>query len=152
MGKKENKRKRRKKKLPKRPSSSPQRGVGDQNTMFEYAEDENEKAKGTLVGGGGGGTAHCMEEMGIEEKVIGGREFIHKHGQPELTMYSDRLHLYSQSSGRCRLWMKNHRRYVRRVGHAPVWTDLLLTSADGQVCCEEWAEQTLSAKTVKNLI
>ena len=90
-----------------------------------------------------------MEEMGIEEKVIRGREFIHKHGQPELTMYSDCLHLYSQSGF---FWMKNHRRYVRRVGYAPEWTDLLLTYADGQVCCEEWAGKTLSAKTVKNLI
>ena len=29
---------------------------------------------------------------------------------------------------------------------------MLLTSADSQVCCDERAEQTLSAKTVKDLI
>ena len=139
MEKKGKKRKRRKKKLPKGPSSSPRCGVGDQDTMFEYAEDENEEVEGYS---GQGRTAPCMEKMGIEEKVIGSREFIHKHGQPKLTLYSERLHLYLQSSGRCRLWMKNRRRYVRRVGYAPEWTDLLLTTADSQVCCEEWAEQT----------
>ena len=138
MGKKGKKRKRRKKKLPKGPCSSPRHGVGDQDTMFEFAEDENEEVKRYS---GQGGTALCTEEMGIEEKVIRGREFIHQPGQLELTMYSDRLHLYSQSSGRCRLWTKIRRRYVRRVGYAPEWTDLLLTPADSQVCCEEWAEQ-----------
>ena len=48
--------------------------------------------------------------------------------------------------------MKNRRQHVRRLGYAPEWTDLLLTYADGQVCWEEWAEQTLSAKMVKNVI
>ena len=48
MGKKGKKRKRRKKKLPKIPSS---RGVGDQDTMFEYAEDETRRSKGILDGG-----------------------------------------------------------------------------------------------------
>ena len=48
---------------------------------------------------GGVETALCMAEMSkfIAGKVIGDREFIHKHAQPELTLYSDRLHLYTQS-------------------------------------------------------
>ena len=94
MGKKGKRRKRRKKKLPKGSSSSPRRGVGDQGTKIVHAEDElTEVAEYS----GGVETASCMAEMNkfIEEKVIGNREFIHKHGQPVTTMYSDRLHLYT---------------------------------------------------------
>ena len=120
--------------------------------MIEYSEDEQEEIAGYS---GRWETAPCMAEMNkyIEEKGISSREFIHKHRQPELTLYSDRLHLYSQSLGRCWLtWMKNRRRYIRRMGYAPEWTDLLLTSADSLVRYEERVQQTLSAKTVKILI
>ena len=43
---------------------------------------------------------------------------------------------------------------VWRSGCSPWWTGLLLASAGGQVCSEEWVEQTLSGsdKTMKNLI
>ena len=155
MGRRRKKRKKRKKKLPKGSSSSflhgLRGGAGDQGTLFEYVVDENVEVKGYS---GRGGTAPCMEEIGFGEKVIRGREFIHKYGQPELTLFSDRLHLYSQSSERCwPTWMKDRRRYVRRVGYAPGWTDLLLTSADSQVCCEERFGQTQSTDaTVKNFI
>ena len=155
MGKKGKRRKKRKKKLPKGSSSSPRPGVGDQGTMIEYAEDEQEEIAGYS---GRWETAPCMAEMNkyIEEKGIGSRELIqliHKHGQTEVTLYSDRLHLYSQSSGRCWLiWMKSRRRYVRRMGCLRWWTVMLLTDSDSLVCYEELVEQTLSArKTVKDL-
>ena len=107
-------------------------------------------------------SVHCMKGMGfmeamnklIEEKVIAGdtgEEFVLKNGMPADSLYGDRAHMYIPWG--CWLdWVKNRRQYVRRVGYAPEWTDLLLTYADGQVCWEEWVEQTLSAKTVKNLI
>ena len=100
----------------------------------------------------------CGEVMGefIEKMVIRG-DMEEKHGQLVTTMYSDRLHLYTQSSGSCWLeWRKDHRRYVRRLGCSRRWTGLLLTSSYGQACHEERAEQTppdaLSDKTVKDLI
>ena len=156
MGRKKKKRKRRKKKLPKGSSSSflygLRDGVGDQGIMFEYAEDENEEFAGYS---GRWGTALCMKELGkfIEEMVIRGEEFIHKHGQPEWSLYSDRLHLYVEPYRRRWLhWMKNRHRYIRWLGHALEWTGLLLTASDGPVCDEARVEQMLSAMTVKELI
>ena len=143
MGKRRKKRKRRKKKLPKRSSSSflhGLRGMGDQGILFEYAEDENEEVAGNS---GRVDTAPCMKEMGefIEEKVVRTREFIHKHGQLVKTEYSDRLHLYTQSSGRCWLdWMKDRLRYVWWLGCLWRWTGMLLSHD----CCEERVEQTPS--------
>ena len=96
-----------------------------------------------------------MNEMNklIKEKVIirdMGEEIILKTGQPAYSLYGDRTHLYIP--WRCWLdWGENRHPHVRRLGHAPEWTGLLLTSSDGQVCCAAWVEQTLSAKTVKNL-
>ena len=52
-------------------------------------------------------------------------------------------HLYMTPSEKC--WLDgraNRHRYVRRLGYAPAWADLLLTSLYGQVCCEERVEQT----------
>ena len=99
------KKKRRKKTVPKSSSSSLARGALWARRFAEYV--------------GPGEDALGMEEVDklVEEKVIRGREFILKHGLTELTLYSDRTHLYSQSSERCWLiWMKDRRRYVRRVG------------------------------------
>ena len=155
MGRKRKKRKRRKK-LPKRSSSSflygLRDGVGHQGIMYEYAEDENEEFAGYSDRWG---TAPCMKELGkfIEKKVIKGEEFIHKHGQPEWSLFSDRLHMYIEPYGKRWLhWMKNRHRYIRWLGHAPKWTGLLLTASDGPVCDEARVEQTLSAMTVKDLI
>ena len=88
----------------------------------------------------------------IEEKEIAGEEIIPRNGMPAFSLYK-RPHAYIATSERCWLgWVKNRHRYVRRLGNAPIWTGLLLTSSDGQVCHEERAEQTLSTdKTVKDL-
>ena len=99
--------------------------------------------------------ARDMDEMNklIKEKVIirdTGEGIILKNGQPAYSLYGDRTHLYIPR----RYWLdwgKNRHRHVRRLGHAPEWTGMLLTASDGQVCCAAWVEQTLSAKTVKNL-
>ena len=124
------------------PSSSLARGRAVGKEVAEYM--------------GPGDDAPGMEEVDklIEEKVIRGREFILKHGLTELTLYSDRSHLYSQSSEKCwLLWMKDRRRYVRRVGCSWGWTGMLLTGSDSPVFYEEQVEQTLSACTmVKDLI
>ena len=147
MGKRRKKRKRRKKKLPKGSSSH-----------FFQNSDHNMTVRHS---GGMDGIIKLIEEMVImvdtgEEKMVGMGEFIHKHGQPAKTMYSDRLHLYTQSSGGCWLdWMKERWRYVRRMGCSQRWTGLLLTSS-WRACYEERAEQTppgtLSHKTAKDLI
>ena len=104
-GRQRKKKKRRKKKVPRSSSSSLARGRVVGKVVAEHM--------------GPGEDAPGMEEVDklIEEKVIRGREFILKHGLTELTLYSDRSHLYSRSSERCwLLWMKDRRRYVRRVG------------------------------------
>ena len=93
----------------------------------------------------------------IEEKSIlvdTEEDIFHKNGLPAMNLYSDRTHTYIQPFGRCWLdWWQNRQRYVRRLGCAPWRTGLLPTYADGQVCWEVWAEQTLpDDKTVKNLI
>ena len=141
------KRKKRRKKLPKGSSSSFlhgfRGGAGDLGITFEYAEEVNEEVAGCT---GGVETAPCMTEMSkfIEEKVINQGEFIHRHGQPQLSLYSDRLHLYIEPFGRCWLpWMKNRHRYVRRWGYTSAWTGMLLAASDGQVCRKERSEQTL---------
>ena len=101
---------------------------------------------------GPGEAAPGMEEAPkyFEDKVIRvmGEETNLKNGTPALNMYSDCTHMYIPCWPD---WGENRRRYVRQLAYAPEWTDLLLTYADGQVCCEEWVQQTLSAKTVKNL-
>ena len=104
-------------------------------------------------------SVHCKEVGGyleeiiklIEEKVIMediGEENNLKNGMPAATMYSDRTHTYITC------WPdgeKNRRRYVRRLGYAPERTGMLLTSSCSHDCCEEQVEQTLSAKTVKDV-
>ena len=76
--------------------------------MFEYVEDKNVEVAG-----------YSGRWDGNREKVIMvdmGEEIIHKHGLTELTLYGDRLHLYTQSSESYWLdWMKDRRLYVRRV-------------------------------------
>ena len=140
--KRRKKRKRRKKKVPNTHSSS--HFLQGSKAVTEYS--------------GRDGPAPGVEEGNklIEKKVIAGdilEDIFHKNGLPALTLYSDPTHLYISPSGKCWLtWMKNRRSYVRRKGCAPEWTDLLLTLADGQICNEERVEQTLSTKTVKDVI
>ena len=167
-GKKGKKRKRRKKKLPKGSSSSfpldLRGGAGDQDTMFDYAEDENVEVAG-VHWWSGDCSLHGRDDKFIEEKVVWTEEFIHKHGQLAKTTYGDRVHLYTQSSECYWLdWTKEWWLYVRRMGCPPWrWTGMMLTSTYGQVCYEEWVEQTWSGaafsrkerpsdKTVKALI
>ena len=123
--------------------------------MFEYAVHTKEVAGyfGPVE------NAPYMNEINklIEEKALRGEEIILKHGKPAFSLYGEYTHLYSRSSGNCGLdWWENRVRYVRRFGHAPKWTGLLLTIADGQVCYAERVMQTLSGalsdKTVKALI
>ena len=98
-----------------------------------------------------------MDEVNklIKEKEITGdkeEEIILKNGQPARSLYSDRTHTYIAPSGKCWLdWGENRRLLVRLLGCSRRWTGLLLTASDDQVCHEEQAEQTLSAKTVKDL-
>ena len=103
------------------------------------------------------GSAPGMGEVNklIKEKVITGdmaEDTILKNEQRGLSLYGDRTHMYIPR--RCWFaWWKNRRRYVRRLGYAPWRTGLLLTTTDGQVCCEAWVVQTRSTdNTVKDLI
>ena len=70
-----------------------------------------------------------------------------KNGTPAVNMHSDRSHTYITCWPD---WSKNRRRYVRRLGCAPERTGMLLTSSFSHDCCEEQAEQTVSAKTVED--
>ena len=147
-GKSWKKRKRRKKKVPKTHSSSSlRRGVGDQGTMIEYAEDELKEIAGYS---GLWETAPSMNGLGmfIKEKVIREEEIILRSGMPALCLYRGRRCWFD--------WREYRHRYVWRLGYTPWRTGMLLTYTYGQVCYEEWVEQTWSGtpsdKTVQELI
>ena len=160
--------KRRKKKLPKTSSSTSSRrvvGAGDQDMHEDEFEEEvtteyvqradvlfnlhtvvfdtlHAEPLNSVHGKEVAGYLGEMDKF-IEEKEIRRKETTLKHETLALNLYSDRTHLYIEPFGKCLLaWWKKRHRCVWRLRCTPQRTGLLLTSTCGQVCHEEWVEQT----------